>query len=294
MKNIKFDSLTTAENFVRITITQSYSWSFPTIKCANDVPITTSGRSGENDNLTCVVDCGSDGGYSSKPINILTDCISSSSSLGMMTSERKSNITLSAGAHFSIAYQGSAWRALGSPAKSGLDWSIVCSIDLIKRPDGFINTPPVATVVSPQYVIVNRTTQIKIPTSDANAGDDVRCRWSVYQQGYRRRRREDQNEIDMYYKRDLIDDEIVQLRRRRRETKGCDDDDCKSRCKKDCKCSCNICKGTTCSGDKCKPSEDQYYCPSTATTTKTTKITTTGLSTTSVSTTSETPGTGFI
>ncbi|CAF3944198.1 unnamed protein product, partial [Rotaria sp. Silwood1] len=44
------------------------------------------------------------------------------------------------------------------------------------RSDGFINTPPEATVVSPQYVIVNQTTKIQIPVSDANAGDDIRCR----------------------------------------------------------------------------------------------------------------------
>jgi hypothetical protein len=47
------------------------------------------------------------------------------------------------------------------------------------RPEGFINTPPVAIVVSPQYAVVNQTTQITIPVSDPNAGDDVRCRWSV-------------------------------------------------------------------------------------------------------------------
>ena len=58
-------------------------------------------------------------------------------------------------------------------------WSIVSLIDLIRRPDGLINTPPVAQISSPQYVIVNKTTSIKIPVSDVNAGDDVRCRWSA-------------------------------------------------------------------------------------------------------------------
>jgi hypothetical protein len=44
------------------------------------------------------------------------------------------------------------------------------------RPDGFINTEPVATVVSSQYLVVNRTTQITMPFTDGNVGDDVRCR----------------------------------------------------------------------------------------------------------------------
>lgn len=179
---------------VVITITQSYSWSYPTMTCTNNVPISTSGRSGTNTNLTCVVDCSTDGGYSTKPIDILTDCTSSSSTLGMMTSQRSVNVTLFANASFSVAYQGSAWRALDYPTVSGLYWSILCAINLIKRPDGFINTPPVTGIVSPQYVIVNQTTKIKIPVSDVNAGDDVRCRWSVYTPGYRRKRQSDQHD----------------------------------------------------------------------------------------------------
>ena len=78
---------------VPITIIQSYSWTYPTITCATNVPISTSGRSSQNSNLTCVTDCSTDGGYSTKPINILTDCQSASSSLGMMTSQRSVNIT---------------------------------------------------------------------------------------------------------------------------------------------------------------------------------------------------------
>ncbi|CAF4128654.1 unnamed protein product, partial [Adineta steineri] len=92
--------------------------------CANNVPISTSGRGGTNTNLTCVVDCSTDGGYSVNPVNILTDCVSASSSLGMMTSERSVNATLLAGAHFYISYRGSAWRAVDSPQQNNLYWSI--------------------------------------------------------------------------------------------------------------------------------------------------------------------------
>jgi hypothetical protein len=107
----------------------------------------------------------------------------------MMTSQRAKNITLDAGAYFYVSYMGSAWVALNDPSVGGLQWSITSLIDLRMRPDGFINTPPVANVVSPQYAMVNQTTQIQIPVSDANPGDDVRCRWSTYTPGYRRRRR---------------------------------------------------------------------------------------------------------
>ncbi|CAF0809812.1 unnamed protein product [Adineta steineri] len=218
----------TNSSTVVISIIQSYSWSYPTIKCANDVPITTSGRSSANTNLTCVADCSTDGGYSVNPVNILTDCVSASSSLGMMTSERSVNATLLAGAHFYISYRGSAWRAVDSPQQNNLYWSVVCFIDLRLRPDGIINTPPEANVVSPQYAIVNRTTQIQIPVSDVNAGDDLRCRWSVYVPGHRRRRQSNVNE-NLYdqsahhmYRKIRADGEIPHIRKKRSCSSACD------------------------------------------------------------------------
>lgn len=279
---------------VAITITQSYSWSYPTMTCAKNVPISTNGRGSQNDNLTCVVDCLTDGGYSSKPIDILTDCTSSSSSLGIMTSQRSVNVTLSADAYFSVAYQGAAWRELNYPGQDGLDWSIVSSIDLRMREDGFINTAPVASVVSPQYVTVNTTAQIKIPVSDVNTGDDVRCRWSVYQTGYRRRREVDDDDKDddktfdqpvvPLLKKFLADsflaNRFLDHVRKKRETKECSE--CStSRCENDCRCSCPVCQGTTCNTEKCEASE---YCR--VTTTKTSRTTTAA-----PSSTSETPGT---
>ncbi|CAF3873141.1 unnamed protein product [Rotaria sp. Silwood1] len=221
-----------------ITITQSYSWTYPYVKCANNVPISTSTWASANTNLTCVVDCSTDGNYSRAPIDILTDCTSASSSLQMMTSERSKNITLSAGAHFFLAYRGSSWVSLNDPAKAGLEWSIVTYIDLRKRSDGFINTPPVASVVSPQYAIVNRTIQINIPVSDVNTGDDVRCRWSTYTLGYRRRKRSD--------KEAASDRELIHIRKKRSCAASCT-----TSCILGCACSCSGCTSTTCTGSTC-------------------------------------------
>jgi len=129
--------------------------------------------------LRCVADCSTDGGYSNNLASILTNCTSSSSALGSMTSESSKNITLSSGAHFYLAYVGNSWRTLNDPAQINLDWSIVSLVDLRMRSDGFINTSPTASIISPQYVVVNKTTQIQIAVSDVNPGDDVRCRWSI-------------------------------------------------------------------------------------------------------------------
>ena len=243
---------------ITITIIQSYAWSYPVITCANNVPVSTSGRSAERTNLTCIVDCSTDGGYSAKPVDILTDCISTSSSIGMMLSERSVNITLSAGAHFYLAYRGSAWVALNSPGQGGLQWSIVSFIDLRMRPDGFINTPPVASVVSPQYVIVNRTAQIRIHTSDVNNGDHIRCRWSKYIPGYRRRKHLDENQYvsdneknQKQEGREFRHDEEV-YRRGKRGVRRCSIDNCTVGCEADCECKCSGCIGTTCTALRCR------------------------------------------
>jgi len=187
---IRWEPVATYNNNVTsINIIQTYSWAYPTIKCSTDVPTSTPGRSGENRNLNCMADCSTDGGYSSKKISTLTDCQSSSSSLGLMTSQRSVNINLTTGAHFYLSHVGAAWAPINDPAQDGLQWSITTLIDLRFRPDGILNTPPTASVVSPQYAIVNKATQITIPVSDVNSGDIVRCRWSTITAGYRRRRR---------------------------------------------------------------------------------------------------------
>ncbi|CAF3091916.1 unnamed protein product [Rotaria sp. Silwood2] len=257
---------------VPIAIIQSYSWTYPTITCASNVPISTSGRSGANTNLTCISSCSTDGGYATKPVNILTDCVSASSSLGMMSSTRSVNMSLTSGAHFYLSFQGSSWTALNDPPVGGLYWSIVTFIDLRMRSDGFINTPPEATVVSPQYAVVNQTTQIQIPVSDVNAGDDIRCRWSVYTAGNRKRRQEHVHEgfynaltINVY-KKLPADREIVHIRKKRK-TDPCTTSYCSSTCKDKCPCRCSSCTDTTCSGTSCKAPGS--YCPRVTTTVET-------------------------
>ncbi|CAF3195014.1 unnamed protein product [Rotaria sp. Silwood2] len=238
---------------VPIAITQSYSWTYPTITCANNVPISTSGRSSANANLTCITDCSTDGGYSTHPVDILTDCVSASSSLGIMSSQ---------------PYQGSAWAPLGSPPKSGSYWSISCYIDLRMRADGLINSPPEANIISPQYVIVNTTTQIQIPVSDVNAGDDLRCRWSAYIPGYRRRRQADQGENRRSQSEDEVHENmsaeksVAQIRKKR----GFKCSWCSSTCSYGCCCKSSACAGTLCSNWYCTINPT---CPDITTTTET-------------------------
>ena len=285
----------TNDSLINIAITQSYSWTYPVVKCLSPVP----GASGfGNSRLICVVDCDTNGGYNSTPITIATDCISVNSALKMMSSERTNTITLAKDAHFYLANVGNAWIALNDPRISGLEWSIVTFIDLRKRPDGFINTPPVARVVSPQYVFVNTTMTIKIPVSDANDGDDIRCRWSTYTSGYRRRKRSSDDEspvhhsvLDFYQKlesnweilrrQDPTYIERILNREERSSDNSCNS--CSSSCNKNCCCTSSACDSSLCTGQECTRDAG---CAKTTTTTRTT--TTTTRTTTTTTTTAET------
>ncbi len=157
---------------VPIIITQSYSWVYPTVSCATSIPTTSAGTC-----LTCVGNCPTAYGFTNTSISILTDCYSWSAALGLVFSSRPVNITLNESTYFWVGNRGSAWRLLTNVNGTG-SWSIVSLIDLRRRPDGLINTPPVAQIASPQYVVINTATAIKIPVSDVNTGDDLRCRWS--------------------------------------------------------------------------------------------------------------------
>lgn len=157
---------------VLITITQSYSWTAPPENCTTNIPRS----SGSNVNLICAGNCSTQDGFANKTVSIVTDCSSYSASKGIVYSQRSVNITLDINTFFWVAYRGSAWRTLQNGGSG--QWSIVSLINLIKRPDGLINSPPVPQINSPQYVIVNKTTVITLPVTDPNAGDDLRCRWS--------------------------------------------------------------------------------------------------------------------
>lgn len=163
-------------SLVIVTIVQAYTWTLSTVNCDINVPITTPARINENNNLTCVGNCSNQGNYTNSMIDILTDCISTSPPINLMKSQKAKNVTLQIDSSFSIAYRDSSWRSLANSA--GVYWSIVSHIDLRRRPDGILNSSPISNVQSPQYVIVNQTTKIKVPTFDVNLKDDVRCRWA--------------------------------------------------------------------------------------------------------------------
>ena len=229
----------TNDSYITITIIQIYYWTYPRIACTNNVPVDSFPSGYPNANVNCIADCASDGGYSTKPIDILTECVWASSALEFMKSEKSRNITLAAGAHFYASHVGNAWSSLTLAPGSRSDWSIVFSIDLRIRSDAFINTPPKAEIISPQYTFVNQTSEIRIHTTDDNRSDVIRCRWAIDTLASGRR------------KRSFFKTKVTNNRYRRTINRNCSETGCTVHCEEDCPCICAGCLGTTCTGTVC-------------------------------------------
>ena len=107
---------------VVVTITQTYFWALSKINCDINVPITTVGRENQSRILTCVANCLTDGGYSTSPINSLTDCVSTNPSVDTMKSQTSKNVTIASESFFSIAHQDGTWRDVENSVQG--NWSI--------------------------------------------------------------------------------------------------------------------------------------------------------------------------
>lgn len=205
---------------VAVMITQSYQWrlSFNGAGCNQSTIVNQSPLiPNASDKLSCTNSSSTCGGYTAISINEY--CTDFSQLVDSSSGQISTVENIAAGSNFCIAYSGSAWITLystncgwsgrkkrwygwgnqstttgGGCYSSNAGWSIGTCIDLTVRSDGFINTPPVATIISRMYFIfhffklslfdslaikvpVNSLTNIQIPVIDAD-NDYLRCRWA--------------------------------------------------------------------------------------------------------------------
>ncbi|CAF0842936.1 unnamed protein product [Didymodactylos carnosus] len=176
-------------NPINITITQTYSWTFGKVNCTNAMITNHSNinygtySTIPTDTLTCISPCntGSSGnarGYTST--HIIPQCTDTNPIMGTTISQRTDTKLLYVNDNFTVAYQSAspyAWLPLAGSTTASAQWSIASNIDLYLRPDGYYNSAPLATMMSPLNIPKNIQQIINIPVSDAN-DDDLRCRWA--------------------------------------------------------------------------------------------------------------------
>lgn len=171
---------------IDIVITQTYSWAYSIAACTNNMIATnqlvplTGWQSVTSHRLTCTWNCGSGaGGYTAQPV--ASYCTDFSAPAGTTVGQRSDTVRLNSSANFSASYQNIYWRNLTSGTNE--PWSLSTHINLTPRPDnGLYNNAPVATVMSPIYIVKGKPTVIHIPVADAD-GDTLRCRWATAANG---------------------------------------------------------------------------------------------------------------
>ena len=165
---------------VAIVITQTYVFNYTAMQCTNAMIMSNSLVPNyfgmlASEKLECVRNCGSGAvGYTN--ISVIPYCTDFSVPGVSIVGQRSDIVYLQSGVDFSASFMAGYWRSL-TTVTSG-NWAISTRIDVAPRPDnGLYNNAPVATMMSPINLPVNKTVAINIPVADAD-GDTVRCRWA--------------------------------------------------------------------------------------------------------------------
>lgn len=142
---------TISNSNISVMFTQSYHWRRLQVNCDQNYVDNQSPKIPMNaDRLQCVSN--SCGDYI--PLSVNGYCTDFSPILDSSSSQISDVETFANGSKFCVAYRNSAWPGHQSPScnySCYIDiakWSIGYCIDLEARSDGFLNTPPVATIVS--------------------------------------------------------------------------------------------------------------------------------------------------
>ncbi|CAF3704333.1 unnamed protein product [Rotaria sp. Silwood1] len=158
---------------VDIQIRQRYSWRRSSIMCT-DTTIANLGLVGDNSPVNCVT--GTCSSWSS--MTTQTHCTDYSVGLDVTSGEKYVTKTIAIGIPFSIAFVSAAWFAnLVIGANSG--WNLVNRINTVVRPDGYINSSPIATTLPVIYKATSQQHVHVVQISDFDGTDDLKCRWST-------------------------------------------------------------------------------------------------------------------
>ncbi|CAF0805972.1 unnamed protein product [Adineta ricciae] len=157
-------------------IRERFSWrrSFtPAICYCDDTTIATKGLIGESDLLSCTA--GSCSAWT--PMSTRTSCTDYSTKLDVSSGERFNTSIFPLNISFTLYYSNNAWLnelVLGG----GSYWFIACRVNTALRPDGYLNTSPVAVTIPIVYKEINIQHVHVIQMSDFDGTDTLRCRWS--------------------------------------------------------------------------------------------------------------------
>ncbi|CAF1380296.1 unnamed protein product [Adineta steineri] len=168
-------SNTPSGSTVAVQVRERWSWNRITYPC-NTATIAAYGNVGVAGtyNVTCVD--GNCGSWTN--MDAVVNCTDYSAALVVSSGEHYETQTFPLNISFSVSFSYNQWfatlvRGPNSP------WSVVCRISTAVRPDGYINSGPVAVSLPIIYKQINIQQVHVVQMSDNDGTDTLRCRWGT-------------------------------------------------------------------------------------------------------------------
>ena len=158
---------------VQVQLRQRYSWRRGVAPCTPAI-IIAQGLIGDSSPVPCYT--GTCTGWTS--LNTQTACTDFSANLDVSSGEKIDLRTVNLGISFSIGFVSGAWFANLVVGANG-NWNLVTRINTATRPDGLLNSSPVATTLPIIFKAIGVTHVHVVQMSDFDGTDVLRCRWST-------------------------------------------------------------------------------------------------------------------
>ncbi|CAF1249577.1 unnamed protein product [Adineta ricciae] len=134
--------------------------------------------------LQCLNNCPSSN-YTNNTVSVTTkttDC-QNNSMIESVAGEKYDQVTLLLNTSITIGYQSNAWMAQLYKGGGG-DWSIVNRLNLVLRPDGYINSSPVTNTLPVIFYQIKTPIVHIVQMADNDPTDILKCRWSDANSAY--------------------------------------------------------------------------------------------------------------
>jgi hypothetical protein len=159
-------------------VSQRYSWRRSSFSPAcTDITIANGGTTGSNGILRCYTGVCSTSGWGNG-VSTVGYCTDFSVWEDTSSGERYHTFTLALNISISVGYVDGGWLS-NLVIGGGSHWYVINHISTIVRPDGLINSSPVVATLPVIYKAVNIIHVHVVPMFDIDAGDILKCRWSI-------------------------------------------------------------------------------------------------------------------
>ncbi|CAF1470702.1 unnamed protein product, partial [Adineta steineri] len=159
-----------------VQVRERWSWNRITYPCT-DATIASYGTLASNTYTYVQCYTGSCGSWTN--MDIATNCTDYSAALIVSSGEHYETKTIPLNISFSVGFVSGNWLTNLVIGGNNQGWSVVCRINTNLRPDGYINSSPIAVSLPIVYKQVYIPQVHVVQMSDFDGTDILRCRWAT-------------------------------------------------------------------------------------------------------------------